>query len=53
MAVKHTDPHTEKVTVHKGKKGETTPCGKNTNDNPSHWKDTSEKITCERRECKN
>ena len=33
--------------VHKGSKGGETGCGKNTNDNPSHWKNTDKRITCE------
>ncbi len=34
--------------VHKGIKGGTTACGKNTNEHPSHWRNTTSKITCDK-----
>ena len=49
MAVKHI-PTGE---VHSGTKGGTTGCGADTNKNSSHWVATSEKITCDKNECKN
>ncbi len=49
MAVKH-KPTGE---VHKGAKGGYTGCGFNTNDNSSHWVNTSERITCGKNGCKN
>lgn len=49
MAVKHT-PTGE---VHKGRKGGTTKCGFDTTENPSHWANTNERITCEKNGCKN
>lgn len=49
MSVKHT-PTNE---VHKGTKGGTTGCGFDTNDQPSHWVNTSESITCAKNGCKN
>ncbi len=49
MAVKHLP--TEEV--HKGIKGGTTGCGFNTNEIPSHWATTYEKITCIKNGCKN
>ena len=49
MPVKHT-PTQE---VHKGSKGGTTGCGTNTNDHPSHWTNTSERITCGKNGCRN
>lgn len=48
MAVKHT-PTQE---VHKGHKGGNTGCGFNTNDHPSHWVNSHEKITCAKNGCK-
>ena len=42
MAVKHT-PTNE---VHSGTKGGTTGCGFDTRENPSHWVDSHERITC-------
>lgn len=42
MPVKHT-PTQE---VHEGTKGGITACGFNTNTNPNHWVNTSEKVTC-------
>lgn len=54
MAVKHNNPeHGEPGIVHKGFKGGTTGCGFNTNENPSHWKDTLEPVNCEKKGCKN
>lgn len=49
MAVKHTPTGI----VHKGIKGGTTGCGFDTKKNPSHWVNTSEKITCDKDGCKN
>jgi len=49
MAVKHI-PTGE---VHKGQKGGTTGCGFNTKQEPSHWVNTSERITCAKNGCKN
>jgi hypothetical protein len=49
MAVKHTP--TEEV--HKGYKGGTTGCGFDTTEHPSHWVNTSAKITCNKNGCKN
>lgn len=48
MAVKHT-PSGE---VHVGHKGGTTGCGVNTETNPSHWVNTSSKVTCSKNGCK-
>ncbi|WP_312172100.1 hypothetical protein [Chryseobacterium sp.] len=39
--------------VHKGQKGETTGCGTDTNEHPTHWTNTNEKITCDKNGCKN
>jgi len=49
MAVKHIRTNI----VHKGNKGGKTGCGENTNDNPSHWVQTSERVTCNKDGCKN
>ena len=49
MPVKHS-PTQE---VHKGIKGGSTGCGTNTNDHPSHWVNTNEKISCGKNGCKN
>jgi len=48
MAVKHT-PTNE---VHQGNKGGTTGCGFDTSENPSHWVQSSDKITCDKNGCK-
>ena len=48
MAVKH-KPTGE---VHKGQKGGITGCGVNTQKIPSHWINTSERITCAKNGCK-
>ena len=48
MAVKH-KPTGE---VHIGTKGGTTGCGFSTKVNPSHWDNSSEKITCAKKGCK-
>jgi len=50
MAVKH---NIKGGKVHKGTKGGMTGCGFNTNDNPSHWDNTGERITCDKDGCKN
>ena len=50
MAVKHIENGGE---VHKGQKGGKTGCGIDTSENPSHWKNTSDKISCGRYGCKN
>lgn len=39
--------------VHKGQKGGTTGCGTDTNEHPTHWTNTTEKITCDKNGCKN
>lgn len=49
MAVKHT-PTNE---VHKGHKGGVTGCGFDTRENPGHWSNTNEKITCSKNGCTN
>nr|CRY96893.1 hypothetical protein [uncultured prokaryote] len=49
MAVKHT-PTGE---IHSGSKGETTGCGFSTRENPSHWVNSHERITCDKNGCKN
>jgi hypothetical protein len=49
MAVKHLSTGV----VHKGHKGGTTGCGFNTNEHPTHWENTTEKITCNKDGCKN
>lgn len=49
MAIKH-KPTGE---VHLGTKGGITGCGFNTNDQPSHWVTTRDKITCNKNGCKN
>ncbi|MBI9011563.1 MAG: hypothetical protein JEZ08_04975 [Clostridiales bacterium] len=38
--------------IHKGDEGERTGCGFNTNDVPSQWINTKEKITCRKKGCK-
>lgn len=38
--------------VHKGQKGGKTNCGFDTNEKPSHWINSSAKITCEKFGCK-
>ncbi|WP_340153388.1 hypothetical protein [uncultured Marivirga sp.] len=49
MPVKHTPTQQ----IHKGTKGETTGCEINTNDHPSQWVYTRNKITCEKIGCRN
>lgn len=49
MGVKHT-PTNE---VHKGAKGGTTGCGFNTNENPQHWVNSNERISCAKNGCRN
>ncbi len=49
MAVKNTLTNE----VHKGTKGGQTGCGFDTTKNPNHWVSTSEKITCDKKGCKN
>lgn len=49
MAVKHIPTGV----VHSGTKGGKTGCGTNTNENLSHWVNTSSKITCDKNGCKN
>lgn len=49
MAVKHT-PTNE---VHIGSKGGKTGCGIDTNEKPTHWVNTNERVTCGRNGCKN
>lgn len=48
MAVKHTPTSI----VHRGMKGGTTGCGVNTNVKPSHWVNTSSRITCRKNGCR-
>ncbi|HNP19440.1 MAG TPA: hypothetical protein PKL31_13465 [Fulvivirga sp.] len=48
MAVKHI-PTKE---VHRGTEGGTTGCGFNTKDNPDHWVNSNEKITCSKNGCR-
>lgn len=38
--------------VHKGQKGGKTRCGTDTNEKPSHWVNSSERITCAKNGCK-
>lgn len=49
MTVKHLNTNE----VHKGYKGGTTGCGFDTNENPSHWRNVNEEITCAKKGCKN
>ena len=49
MAVKHTPTGI----VHSGTKGGKTGCGFDTQDKPSHWVSTTERITCDKDGCKN
>jgi hypothetical protein len=48
MAVRHL-PTGE---VHKGQKGGTTGYSFDTRDHPTHWSNSSERITCEKKGCK-
>lgn len=48
MAVKHNPTSV----VNSETKGSKTGCGVNTNESPSHWLDSHQKITCERNGCK-
>lgn len=47
MAVKHKPTGI----VHSGQKGGMTGCGIDTRENPSHWVDSHEKITCAKNGC--
>lgn len=49
MAVKHINTDI----VHSGAKGGKTGCGIDTTEKPSHWVNTSSKITCKKDGCKN
>ncbi len=49
MAVKHTPTGI----VHQGTKGGKTGCGFDTKDKPEHWVNSSERITCDKKGCKN
>lgn len=49
MAVKHTLTGV----VHKGSQGGTIGCGIDTKKHPSHWLQSSEKITCDKNGCRN
>ncbi|WP_411842451.1 hypothetical protein [Salinicoccus sp. HZC-1] len=49
MGVRHT-PTNE---VHRGAKRGKTGCGFDTNDHPTHWENTTARITCEKNGCKN
>lgn len=49
MAVKNL----ESDEVHVGTKGGTTGCGIDTNENPDHWENTGESITCDKYGCNN
>lgn len=53
MPVKHTPPNSTKSIIHKGAKGGKTGCNEDTTINPSHWSNTSEKITCKKDGCNN
>lgn len=44
--------HESTAEVHKGQKGGTTGCGFDTKEQPDHWVNTSEKITCAKNGCK-
>ncbi|MCX2681771.1 hypothetical protein OOZ15_17590 [Galbibacter sp. EGI 63066] len=48
MSVKHL-PTGE---VHKGQKGGQTGCGFETQDNPDHWINSNDSITCDKNGCK-
>lgn len=48
MAVKHL-PTGE---VHKGLKGGTTGCGFDTKEQPTHWANSNERITCAKNGCR-
>lgn len=48
MGVKHT-PTNE---VHRGTKGGKTGCGFDTKDQPAHWENTTDRITCRKNGCK-
>lgn len=52
MNVRHSPPSGESI-VHKGQKGGKTGCGFNTRENPSHWSNTTDKVTCNKDGCKN
>jgi len=43
----------DKMIVHKGKKGGKTGCGTDTKKNLSNWKNVNFKITCDKNGCKN
>lgn len=49
MAVKHTPTGI----VHQGTKGGKTGCGFDTKDKPEHWVNSSERIACDKKGCKN
>lgn len=49
MSVKHISTGI----VHSGTTGGMTGCGSNTREHPSHWLNTSSKITCDKNGCKN
>jgi len=48
MAVKHIPTGI----VHQGSKGGKTGCGFNTNEQSSHWEQSSQRITCDKNGCK-
>ena len=48
MAVKHVSTNE----IHSGFKGGKTGCGFKTQEHPTHWVSTKEKITCGKRGCK-
>lgn len=48
MAVKHIPT----AIVHSGYKGGKTGCGFDTNVKPSHWKDSHERINCDKNGCR-
>ena len=52
MNVRHTPPHGESI-VHKGQKGGVTGCGYNTKEHPTHWTNTTQRVTCDKNGCKN
>lgn len=47
MAVKHIPTGV----VHIGNKGGRTGCGENTNEHPSHWVNTNERVNCKKNGC--
>lgn len=48
MAVKHIPTGV----VHIGNEGGKTVCGENTNEHPSHWVNTNERVNCKKNGCR-